>query len=76
MHHYEVHEPLEYIAIDIVDPLPTTNRGNQYIMVVGDYFYKWKEAYAVVDHTAQTVADSLAMEFICRFGVPTRIHTD
>jgi hypothetical protein len=54
MHLYEVHEPLECIAIDIVGPLPTINRGNQYIMVVGDYFSKWKEAYPVFDHTAQT----------------------
>lgn len=76
MHHYEVYEPLECIAINIVGPLPITtcNKGNQYIMVVGDYFSKWKTAYAIVDHTAQTVADILVTEFICRFSVPTRIQ--
>ena len=74
MHHYEVYEPLECIVIDIVGPLPITNKGNQYIMVVGDYFSRWKKPYAIVDHTAQTVADILVTEFICRFCVPTRIQ--
>lgn len=40
MQHYEVNEPLVCIATDIVDPLPITNRGNQYIIVLGDYYSK------------------------------------
>ena len=43
---------------------------------MGDYFSKWKEAYADSDHTAYTVADKLATEFITRFGIPNQIHTD
>lgn len=68
--------PLERIAIDILGGLHTTENGNNYIIVVGDYFSKWAEAYAVPNHTAQTVADKLVTEFICRFGTPTSIHTD
>ncbi|CAG2213568.1 unnamed protein product [Mytilus edulis] len=45
-------------------------------MVIGDYFSRWKEAFALPNHTALTVADKLTTEFICRFGTPTRIHTD
>ena len=45
-------------------------------MVVTNYFTKWAEAYAVPDNTAQTVADKLLNEFVCRFGVPQCIHTD
>ena len=33
----------ERIAIDIAGPFPVTDDGNQYIMVVGDYFTKWVE---------------------------------
>lgn len=33
-------------------------------------------AFALPDHTAQTVADKLVTEFICKFGAPYRIHTD
>lgn len=76
MHHYTVSKPMECIAIDIMGPLPETDNGNQYIMIIGDYFSRWKEAYAIPNHTAITVADKLTTEFICRFGVPTRIHTD
>lgn len=76
MQHVTVTEPLECIAIDIVGPLPITSNDNQYIMVIGDYFSKWKEAFALPDHTAQTVADKLVTGFICTFGAPYRIHTD
>lgn len=76
MNHCTVYGPLDCIAIDIMGPLPETDDGNQYIMVIGDYFTKWKEAYAIPNHTAMTVADKLVTEFICRFGTPNRIHTD
>lgn len=67
---------MDKIAIDIVGPLPMSNHGNEYIMVVTDYFTKWVEAYPLENHTAQAVADKLVTEFISRFGVPNSIHTD
>lgn len=76
MEHVTVYGPMECIAIDLMGPLPLTENGNQYIMVVSDYFTKWTEAYSLPDQRAQTVADKLITEFICRFGTPTRIHTD
>lgn len=76
MQHCTVYAPMECIAIDIMGPLPTTDDGNRFIMVLGDYFSKWTEAYALPNHTAQAVADKLVTEFICRFGAPMRIHTD
>ncbi|KAK3107513.1 hypothetical protein FSP39_016272 [Pinctada imbricata] len=76
MGHVYSNRPLDRIAIDILGPLPVTDDGNEYIMVLGDYFSKWKEAYPIKNHTAQTVADKLISEFICRFGVPSNIHTD
>ena len=68
--------PLERIAMDIMGPLPETPRGNRYILVVGDYFTKWKEAYPLPDMEALSIAKVLVNEFICRFGVPDSIHTD
>ena len=52
-----VEAPLERVAIDTVGPLPVTNNGMVYIMVLCDYFSKWVIAYAIPNHTAQTVAD-------------------
>ena len=68
--------PLQRIAMDILGPLPCTERGNRYILVVGDYFTKWKEAYPMKNMEATTVARILVQEFICRFGIPESLHTD
>ena len=51
--------PLERIACDIVGPIATSRNGNNYILVVADYFTKFVEAYPLIDQTAQTVADTL-----------------
>lgn len=40
MHHVTVTDQLECTAIDIVVPLPMTSNDKQYIMVIGDYFFK------------------------------------
>ena len=68
--------PFERIAMDILEPGTITEAGNRYILVISDYFTKWVEAYALPNHTAQTVADITMTQFITRFGVPGKIHTD
>ena len=68
--------PMERVALDIVGPLPETDRGNKYLLVVGDYFSKWVEAYPIPDQTAKTVAEKFVQEFVCRFGVPEVLHSD
>lgn len=75
INHVYVSAPLDVIAIDMMGPLPVTEK---YSMVLGDYFSKWTEAYAVPAHTAQTVFDKLVTEFICSYGTcsPLRIPTD
>ena len=40
-------QPMQRMAMDILGPLPETDHGNKYILVIGDYFTKWKEAHAV-----------------------------
>ena len=42
---YNVGSPMERIAIDVLGPLPITETGNKYILIVADYFTKWVEAY-------------------------------
>lgn len=53
-----------------------TDQGNRYILVIGDYFTKWTEAFAIPDQEAETVAKKLVHEFICRLGVPIQVHSD
>lgn len=57
--------PMERVAMDILDPLPETDVGNKYILVVGDYFTKWKEAYPMSDMEATMVTHLLVNEFFC-----------
>ena len=64
------------MAMDILGPLPETRKGNKYILVIGDYFTKWKEAFPMRDMEAATVANIFIQEFICRFGIPKQLHTD
>jgi hypothetical protein len=52
--------PWERMAIDILGPLPRTDNGNKYIMVVGDYFTKWMEALCIpkIIHISLNTFDS------------------
>ena len=67
---------LERVGIDILGPLPETHRGNRFILVIGDYWTKWMEAYPIPNHTASTVASVLVYQFMSRFGIPQQIHSD
>ena len=68
--------PLERVAIDIMGPLPQSNRGNKYLVVVCDYFTKWAEAFPVPNIQAVTIATVLVDGFFCRYGVPYSLHSD
>ena len=56
--------------MDILGPLPRTQRSNRYILTVVDHFTKHAEAYALQDQEAVTIARVFLNEFISRFGVP------
>ncbi|MCG8096512.1 MAG: DDE-type integrase/transposase/recombinase [Candidatus Thiodiazotropha endolucinida] len=73
---FKVSAIMQCVAIDIFGPLPISENGNEYIIVLGEYFSKWVEAWAVPNHTAQTVADKLVCEFFTKYGCPQQIHTD
>ena len=76
MRQYLVGAPMERLALDILGPLPTSNLGNKYILIVADYFSKWIEAFPMPNQEAHTVAELLVKEVVCRFGVPLLIHSD
>eukprot|EP00731_Ephydatia_muelleri_P022608 Em0015g191a len=50
------------IGVDLIGPLPETQKGNKYIMTVSCLFSKWPEATALPDKTATGVAEFL---FLC-----------
>ena len=67
---------MDHISCDLMGPLPLSQKQNSYILVVSDYFTKFTEAYALPNMYAQTVADTIVCEWICRYGCPTVIHSD
>ena len=68
--------PIQRIAIDISGELPITERGNRYILVIGDSFSKWTECHAMPNMEASTVAIILIEQDVSRFGIPYYIHSD
>lgn len=69
-------KPFEKISLDIVGPLTLTENGNKYILTLQDDLTKFTQAYAIPVHDAQTIADRLVRQFICKFGIPEKILTD
>src|SRR5436305_2918183 len=76
LHPIPVHSPFYQIGIDIVGPLPRTQRGKKYIVVAIDYLTKWPEAQAITEATAEIVAHFIYEYIICRHGCPQIILSD
>ena len=68
--------PLQLVAVDILGPLPESESGNSYILVVADYFTRYTEAYPLPNQEATTVANKLVDEFFLRYSPPERLHSD
>ena len=68
--------PFEKLSWDIMGPLPQASSGNKYIVVVTDLFYKWVEAFPVKSTDTKTLASLLVTEIVCRYGVPSYLHSD
>ena len=72
LHLYQPEVPLQRVAIDILGPLSETERGNQYVLVIADYFTKWTEAFPMSYMEAHTVA----CVQLCHFKAPDYLHND
>ncbi|KAG1930770.1 thy-1 membrane glycoprotein [Pimephales promelas] len=71
-----VSRPYERVAVDVLGPLPETLNKNKYILIIGDYFSKWTEAFPLPNQEAQSIARVLVEEWVCRYGVPRSLHSD
>ena len=60
--------PGDFIATDYLGPLPLTDRGNRYILLLTDHFTKYVEILSVPDMTAEVCASKVLNEFISRWG--------
>ena len=67
---------MQIVAVDILGPLPKSDAGNSYILVAGDYFTWWMEAYPIPNQEAVTVAKTLIDHLFSRFSTPEQLHSD
>jgi len=68
--------PNQRIHMDLFGPLKTSGQGNKYVMVITDAFSKYAVAKAINNKDANTVAEALFTEWICRFSCPKVIVSD
>ncbi|GBL93495.1 hypothetical protein AVEN_266064-1 [Araneus ventricosus] len=73
---YNVGEPLERMALDILGPFPVTTKGNRYVLVLMNYFTKWPGAIPITDQEVSSVAEELVRTWISRYVVPIILHSD
>ena len=63
-------------AMDLVEPMPRTQRGKQWILVLSDHLTRWQVAIPLADETAPTLATALDERIFCYFGLPEQLHSD
>jgi len=66
--------PLELVCMDYLSLEPAHGIGN--ILIITDHFTKFAVAIPTKNQTAKTVAEVFYDQFICRYGIPTKLHTD
>ena len=70
LHPVKVQTPWHHIGIDLVGPLPISERNNLYILTLSDYCTKWVEAVPLESKHATGIAAALfkltiAINFTC-----------
>lgn len=68
--------PFEKCALDIVGPLPETQRGNKYILTFQDDLSKLVTAIPIPQQDAETVAREFVVNVILKMGIPKQVLTD
>ena len=70
-----IDQPFRRIGMDIVGPLPRTQRGNKFVLVVCDYSTRYPEAVALPSIEAPRIARELVHIF-ARVGLPEEVLSD
>jgi len=60
-----IQEPFQWIAMDIVGPLPRSSSGKKYVLVVCDYATRHLEAIPLHSTDAEHIAEELVKLAVC-----------
>lgn len=69
-------QPWKIISADYVGPLPRSRRGNQYLLVIADYFSKWILLQPVKSIQSNSLCTILKEQWFLKNSVPEIIITD
>jgi transposase InsO family protein len=72
----EARDFLDLVSLDVVGPLPVSNKGNRYLLTFIDHFTRFCDAIPIVRQDTETIAREFVMRIITQFGVPKRLLTD
>jgi hypothetical protein len=65
---FPAHEPLDYVAIDILGPLPRIKKGNQYLLVIADRFSKPVRTVPLSRITAAIIPWAFRSQWVYLYG--------
>jgi hypothetical protein len=68
--------PLEFVAIDILGPLPKVRAGMHYVLVIMDRFSKLVRTVPLKNITADTVCNAFIEEWVHIYGAPAILLSD
>jgi len=72
----EAHDFLDIVSLDVVEPLPATEKENKYLLTFIDHFTRFCEAIPIVRQDTETIARKFITRIITQFGVPKKLLTD
>ncbi|CDF38306.1 unnamed protein product [Chondrus crispus] len=68
--------PMEFVAMDLLGPLPKTAHGNQHVLVITDRFSKLTHSIPLRTTTASVVASAFLDNWVYVYGAPRYMLTD
>jgi len=75
LHPIPVQRPFQILGVDIME-LPTTERGNRYVIVFQDFLTKWPFVFPAPDQKAIRIVRLLTEEVLPMVGVPEALFSD
>jgi hypothetical protein len=72
----EISRPWQMISADLFGPLPRNTNGDEYVLVITDYFSKFPLLVPVRSPTARKAIDEIERRVFLMFGVPEFIIVD
>lgn len=73
---FPANEPFASLAMDILGPLPASENGNRFILVMVDRFSKLTRAVPMKEITAVAVASAFIDVWVASYGIPDSTLTD